>query len=151
MKESKICICIALLLVLTTLGMTMFVHAGYLPQAASVNPQKSTVPEVSSDYEVPISFDESSSAPLQLSNKALTLTYKASKKLTANAKDVTWSSSNEKVVRVGQDGTLTATGRGSATVTATAGDGSTASCRVTVRYTIWQWIIMIVLFGWIWY
>ena len=46
-------------------------------------------------------------------------------------KELTWSSSNEKVVRV-YDGVIIAVGSGSATVTATSENGKTASCTVTV-------------------
>ena len=45
---------------------------------------------------------------------------------------VTWRSSNERVVRVAPDGTLTAVRRGKATVIATGGARS-AAVRVTVR------------------
>ena len=142
---------IAIILVLTSLALTMFVHAGELPPVSLGNRQEGSIPEVSSDYEVPISWEDVTTAALKLSNKTLTLTYKATQKLTASEKDVTWSSSNEKVVQVDANGTLTAAGRGTATVTATASDGRTAACTVTVRFTVWQWLIMILLFGWLWY
>lgn len=144
-------IMIAILLVLAAFGMTILAHAGDLPQVPLENAQESSIPEVSSEYEVPIELDDPTTAALQLSSKTLTMTYKSAKKLTASAKDVTWSSSNEKVARVDQNGSITATGRGTATVSATASDGRTASCTVTVRYTVWQWIIRILLFGWLWY
>ncbi len=142
---------IAVLLVLTALCMTVFAHAGDLPPVPLGNTQENSIPEVSSEYEVPIELDDPTTATLQLSSKTLTLTYKTTKKLTASVKDVTWASSNEKVVRVDQAGNVTAAGRGTATVTATASNGSTAACKVTVRYTVWQWIIRILLFGWLWY
>lgn len=50
---------------------------------------------------------------------------------------------------------VTARGRGTATLTCTIGDiyGNTVtdSCEVTVQYAWWQWLIKILLFGWIWY
>ena len=46
-------------------------------------------------------------------------------------KELTWSSSNENVIRV-YDGVIIAVGSGSATVTATSENGKTASCAVTV-------------------
>lgn len=46
-------------------------------------------------------------------------------------KELTWSSSNENVIRV-YDGVIIAVGSGSATVTATSENGKTASCVVTV-------------------
>ena len=40
---------------------------------------------------------------------------------------------------------------GTAVITGRDGDGFTASVTVTVRYAWWQWLIIILLFGWIWY
>ena len=37
------------------------------------------------------------------------------------------------------------------TVTDEFGNTVSAACNVTVNYTAWQWIIMILLFGWLWY
>lgn len=144
-------IVIAILLVLAAFGMTILAHAGDLPQVPLENAQENSIPEVSTEFEVPIGLDDPTTAALQLSSKTLTMTYKTTKKLTASVQDVTWSSSNEKVVQVDRNGSVTAAGRGTATVSATAGDGRTASCTVTVRYTVWQWIIRILLFGWLWY
>lgn len=68
---------------------------------------------------------------------------------------VSYSSSNESVVSIDQIGTITARDTGNATITATVTDeyGNTVNdtCNVEVKYTWWQWIIVIVLFGWIWY
>ena len=65
---------------------------------------------------------------------------------------LTWTSSNEKVVKVDENGNLTTTGTGSATITVTSADGKVnQNCEVSVSYQWWQWIIVIVLFGWIWY
>ena len=69
---------------------------------------------------------------------------------------VKWTSSNEKVVTVDENGNVYAAGTGDATVTCTVTDanGKTiaeASCDFKVSYTILQWIIIIVLFGWLWY
>lgn len=52
----------------------------------------------------------------------------------AENKDVTWTSSNEKICTVDESGKVTAVSGGSATITATAKDGSgqSASCTVTV-------------------
>ena len=44
------------------------------------------------------------------------------------------------------------TGKGTATITARSTDGfASAKCTVEVGYSAVQWIIIIVLFGWIWY
>ena len=64
-------------------------------------------------------------------------------------------SSNTKVATVDENGNITTHGRGSATVTCTVtdeyGNTVTDTCEVTVKYTPWQWIIVILLFGWFWY
>lgn len=68
---------------------------------------------------------------------------------------VTYSSSNTDVVSVDSNGRLTTNDKGSATITVTVTDeyGNTVkdTCEVKVSYNWWQWIIVIVLFGWIWY
>ena len=58
--------------------------------------------------------------------------------------------SNSGVASVSGD-KITASGTGSADVTATYADGSVCVYHINVSYTWWQWIIIIVLFGWIWY
>lgn len=70
----------------------------------------------------------------------------------AYSADIVWSSSNPSVVSVSEDGTITAKLRGTATITAATKDGKIKATRkVTVDYTLLQWIIVYVLFGWIWY
>ncbi len=68
---------------------------------------------------------------------------------------VSYSSSDESVARVDSNGNVTATGKGNATITVTVtddyGNTVTDTCNVEVKYSWWQWIIVIVLFGWIWY
>ena len=46
---------------------------------------------------------------------------------------VSWTSSDETVVTVDQNGNITAVGTGTATITATARDGVSATCEVTVK------------------
>jgi len=66
--------------------------------------------------------------------------------------DVVWQSSNTKIANVDSRGNIIATGRGQAVITAATRDGRcSARCTVTVNYTIFQWLIVILLFGWIWY
>lgn len=92
----------------------------------------------------------------------ITLNYKASAtiKPTIKADDgvkytVKYSSSNTKVATVDKNGKVYAAKRGTATITCTVtdSDGNTVqdTCKVTVKYTWWQWIIKIVLGGWAWY
>ena len=68
---------------------------------------------------------------------------------------VSYSSSNNAVASVDENGKITTNGTGSATITVTVTDenGNVVSdtCEVEVKYKWWQWIIVIVLFGWIWY
>lgn len=87
---------------------------------------------------------------------SLELNYKKYGKInidtTYKADGIQWKSSNTKVAVVDVDGTVYAAGTGSAVITAQNADGSVAdTCKVTVSYAWWQWIIVIVLFGWIWY
>ncbi|GEM_PF-3946509 len=140
---------VAVLLVLTAFSITMFVHAGDMPVIPLTGASKpsESISEVSSDYEVPI---DTTTAPLRISERTLKMTYKSTDYLTASAK-VKWSSSDTDVVTVDESGNLTAVGRGEATITATTRDGRTATCEVTVRYTFVQVLILIFLFGWIWY
>ncbi len=92
----------------------------------------------------------------------ITLNYKASAtiKPTIKADDgveytVKYSSSNTKVATVDKNGKVYAAKRGTASITCTVtdSDGNTVQdiCKVTVKYTWWQWIIKIVLGGWAWY
>ena len=68
---------------------------------------------------------------------------------------VTYTSSKPSVARVDENGKVYGAKRGSADITVTVTDeyGNTVSdtCKVNVTYAWWQWIIVIVLFGWIWY
>lgn len=66
---------------------------------------------------------------------------------------VTFTSSNDNV-KINSDGTLYGAKRGNAIVTCVAkcnGVTQETSFSVTVKYTWWQWLIVIFLFGWIWY
>lgn len=70
----------------------------------------------------------------------------------AYSADIVWTSSNSNVVSVSDDGTITAKRRGTAVITAATKDGKVKATRtVTVEYTLIQWIIIYLLFGWIWY
>ncbi len=68
---------------------------------------------------------------------------------------VTWTSSNEKVATVDEDGNVTTHKRGEAVITVTVEkeDGTTysASCNVKVKYTFCQWLIWFFLLGCCWY
>ena len=68
---------------------------------------------------------------------------------------VKYESSNPKVASVDENGNVKALKKGNATITVTVTDqyGNVVkdTCTVTVKYTFIQWIIKILLFGWIWY
>lgn len=68
---------------------------------------------------------------------------------------VTYSSSDPDVVYVDENGEVYAAGKGDATITCTVtdeyGNVVTDTCDVEVTYNFGQWLIIILLFGWIWY
>lgn len=96
-----------------------------------------------------------SEANIDITESSVSLRYKGSKNLNvvyAPGYDVTYESSNTKVAIVDSNGKVTAVGKGTATITASIPDLDVSdSCVVNVKLTWWQWIIKIVLFGWIWY
>ena len=84
--------------------------------------------------------------------------YKISSEITAESGaeyTAEWQSSNPKVASVDKNGKVTALKKGTAKITCTVTDsyGNTVSdtCNVTVKYSFGQWLIIILLFGWIWY
>lgn len=87
---------------------------------------------------------------LKLDKTELSIRYKSPAKLESTMA-AEWTSSDTGVADVDQNGIVTAVGRGTATITATSEDGQTAQCTVTVKYMWWQWLIVIFMFGWIWY
>ncbi len=91
-----------------------------------------------------------------LNETSVAMNYKSSHTInvTSNyaADELTWTSSNEKVAKVDENGNVYAAGTGNATITVTSTDGLVKeTCEVKVSYQWWEWIIVIVLFGWIWY
>ena len=91
----------------------------------------------------------------------MTLNYKQTGKLdyaiTPESDDykVEYISSNEKIVTVDKNGNVKAAGKGTADITVKVTDSKgneyKDTCKVTVKYTFVQWIIIILLFGWLWY
>lgn len=70
----------------------------------------------------------------------------------AYSAEIIWTSSNEEVATVNENGEVYAANLGTTTITASTPDGSVvATCEVTVKYSFLQWIIVYILFGWIWY
>lgn len=148
----RACAYLAVLLVVAAFSLTIFAHANDLP-AIPLTGSSETVPVVSTEFEVTFTLSPPTTEALTISSSELPLIYRQKVKLTANVDDdeVKWDSTDKRVVKVDDKGNVTAVGRGTATIVATTEDGRSASCTVTVRYTILQWIIKIVFFGWIWY
>ena len=95
--------------------------------------------------------------PLHYVRKDVAVTLKADISPVDASEDykVTWTSSNEKVVTVDEDGNVTTHKHGEAVITVTVEkeDGTTYSdtCNVKVTYTWWQWLIWFFLLGCCWY
>lgn len=97
----------------------------------------------------------------------LSLNYKSSATITPQitadegaSYTVTYTSSNPSIVSVDNNGNVTSmkqsgfgTGEAIITCTVTDSNGNVVqdTCKVTVRLTTIQWLIKIVLFGWLWY
>lgn len=90
------------------------------------------------------------------------INYKSTKNINPNANispdysyKFIYSSSNPSVATVDEIGNVTAVGKGTATITCRAVDengySATDTCTVTVKYNILQWIINILLLGFLWY
>ena len=69
-----------------------------------------------------------------------------------DAEALTWTSDNPDVLSVDQDGNVTGLRRGTGSVSYSSADGLYSGvCTVTVYYSFWQWVLIILCFGWIWY
>ena len=102
---------------------TITAKAGDKTATCSVTVKKNTVAVES------VTLDKSSLELTEGETATLTASVKPDN---ATNKTVTWSSSNQSVATVDQNGTVTAVAEGSATITAKAGDKS-ATCTVTVK------------------
>lgn len=75
--------------------------------------------------------------------------------VSASGYTVSYESADESIVTVDSEGTVTAVGRGSTkvicTMTLENSDKVIIEADVDVDYVWWQWLIVIFLFGWIWY
>lgn len=109
-----------------------------------------------------VSYSQDDGKVKSVSIDNVTMNYKASttiKPVVEADEGVTYTikyeSSNPKVASVDENGNVKALKKGNATITVTVtdeyGNVVTDTCDVSVKYAFWQWIIIIVLFGWIWY
>ncbi len=62
-----------------------------------------------------------------------------------------WQSSNNNVAVINGDGCVYGASVGTVTISFITSDGQIGKNEISVNYVWWQWIIKIVLFGWIWY
>ena len=94
------------------------------------------------------------SAPLRIYASDGTVRYRQEGvRIFANQKNVLWESSNPEIAEIDEDGNILISDVGTVTITATLKDDPTitASCQLEIKYTWWQHLIRIFLFGWIWY
>ena len=109
--------------------------------------------EYSIDYEIITDSEKQ----VTINQKDININYKETLKLSTDISDssentIVWQSSNPEVATVDENGNITATGSGTATITATIeGTDISDSCKITVSYAWWQWLIRIFLLGFIWY
>ena len=112
----------------------------------------------SQDKEIPMK--KMTVTGIEVSMPEITMNYKQTTRLYANVipeeaaftADVQWKSSNTRVATVDENGTVTATGKGTAIITASTSNGKIQDkCTVNVTYSFIQEIIIYLLFGWIWY
>lgn len=81
-----------------------------------------------------------------------TMQYKDSKRIDFDDfNEVSFMSRNESVVRVNNNGIVTAVGKGTGIIVVKDDKGRVCDLEITVEYAWWQWLIKIILFGWIWY
>ncbi len=108
------------------------------------------------------SYNEGSTSPESVSfqTKSYTVNYKDSFQITAPVvspasatnKGLFWGSSDILVADVDENGNGYARSKGTATIYVESADGGHYdTCTVNVKYSFWQWLIVIFLFGWIWY
>lgn len=138
------------------------VYEGTKEQWDEINFGKNNDSIIDSKIKFNSSQDNVESNVNSVSVSDITLNYKKSATLKPTIKadegakyTVKYSSSNTKVATVDENGKVYAAKKGNATITCTVIDsnGNTVqdTCKVTVKYSFGQWLIKILLFGWIWY
>jgi uncharacterized protein YjdB len=64
---------------------------------------------------------------------------------------VVFASEDPAIASVSETGTVAAHAPGTARIHCVSADGNAeAVCNVTVRYSVGQWIVHYILFGWLW-
>jgi hypothetical protein len=90
-------------------------------------------------------------------NNALSLTYHDNTTLFSDidrrAPELTWKSSNEKALKIDNNGLISYNrmARGTTVITGSANGVDYVTVNVTVSIAWWQWIIIVLLLGFIWY
>ncbi|MCL2495331.1 MAG: M6 family metalloprotease domain-containing protein [Oscillospiraceae bacterium] len=90
---------------------------------------------------------------LTASPQVLALNYRGAGKITPTyaAAPVTYTSSNPGVVTVDSNGSVSSVGTGTAAITVSDATGMTDTVAVTVSYAWWQWLVRVLLLGFLWY
>ena len=123
---------------------------------------KQTVTVLYGDSEIDFDINVKALQVKAVSIGDITMNYKKSAKINPSITAdegaeyiVKYSSSNTSVARVDDNGNVYGAKRGSATITCTVTDSNDNTvqdtCNVNVKYSFGQWLIVILLFGWIWY
>lgn len=124
----------------STIEVNNYVAVGQTLKYTGSVPEKEEIKEENNDSIVAINYKATASLKDNL-NATILKDYK-----------LVWSSADESIVTVDEEGTICGAKAGTTTVTAKSKDGKfVKDFEVTVSYSVWQWIIIIVLFGWIWY
>jgi hypothetical protein len=88
-------------------------------------------------------------------NETLKLDYKQSTDAFSknDTLEIRWHSTKEDVLKIDDNGNIqyVRNGRGTTKIQAIVDDKVIAETEVTVKYTFWQWLLVIFLFGWAWY
>lgn len=110
------------------------------------------------DRDIPALIKPAESVKMNLPE--ITMHYKKVTRLYANvmpeeaaySNEIVWKSSNPAIASVDENGTVTAHMIGKVIITASTKDGKVSdTCEVKVTFSVLQFIIVFVLFGWIWY
>ncbi len=87
-------------------------------------------------------------------NTSMVVYYKMSKPLNVTASEgkIVYSSADPDIAEVDENGRVKGVKTGTTTITASIeGTNDSVTCEVTVKFTWWQWIIRILLLGFLWY